>query len=271
MTTTSGETGALAAVLVLAAVLTAAAAPDHPRLRVDPRDFEASRADIENLLQSASRALWKEFPGYALDPIVVVRGRKDPITLFERNARGEIVVQLNTGSTYWAQYSYQWAHEFCHILCGFRKQPRENNWFEETLCELASLYVLRAMGTSWEHDPPYPNWKEYRHSLRAYADDVMAKREKLTPDGLARFYKLHEGELRGNGIRRDLNGAMAGALLPLLEEDPSRWEAVRWLNAAPATKGMSFRDYLAKWSAAAPPRHRPFIARLAALFGQRGR
>ena len=92
------------------------------------------------VLDSAAGKLWRFFPNYQIEPIVVTRGHSGPITLFRRNGRGEIVVCLDTEKTYWSQYSYQFAHELCHILCGFKEGYEGNKWFEETVCETASLY-----------------------------------------------------------------------------------------------------------------------------------
>lgn len=238
-----------------------------PKVRVETRGFDASQADISKLLASATRELWQHFPDYELEPIVVTRGTSGPITLYERNLRREIVVRLDTHSTFWSQYAYQWAHEFCHILCGYRNDGRDNKWFEETLCELASIYALRQMSETWKTDPPYPNWKDYGKSLRKYADDVIASREKLDIAGLAEFYRRHEKSLRESATKRDLNGAMAVALMPLFEKEPEHWNAVRYLNSVPAEKGITLREYFAKWHKATPARHRAFVLRIAGAFG----
>ena len=42
------------------------------------------------------------------------------------------------------------------------RYPRHaNSWLEESLCETASLFTLRAMSRSWSIAPPYPAWKNY--------------------------------------------------------------------------------------------------------------
>ncbi len=245
--------------------------PPMPPYRVEADGFDgASARDIRAVCDSAGRELWRHFPGCTIEPFVVTRGRKGPITLYGRTARGEIVVRLDTGRTYWCQYAYQFAHEFCHILCGFDEDDPGNKWFEETLCETASLYALRAMARAWKTDPPHPHWRDYRDALRDYADDVIAKRDKVIEihrDGLAGFYRAHRSDLARRAGNRDLNGAMAVVLLRLFEREPSRWEAVRWLNAAPAPAGRTFREYLRAWHEAVPDRHKAFVRQVADLFG----
>ena len=153
--------------------------PPMPAFRVETEGFEASEPDVRAICSSAGRELWRLFPDYNLTPFVVTRGRQGPIVLFQRNDRGEIVMRLDTQNTYWCQYAYQFSHEFCHILCGYDEDFAGNKWFEETLCETASLFCMRAMSRSWENDPPYPHWKDYRHALRSYTDDVIAQRKLI--------------------------------------------------------------------------------------------
>lgn len=230
-----------------------------PDFRVDAKGFNSSPRDIKKVLNYTMQPLWNNFPDYKLEPIVVVSGKKGPIVLYRRNAKKEIVVKLDTHGTFWSQYAYQWAHEFCHILCGFRDDAKENKWFEETICEMASLYCMRAMSDDWAKKPPYPNWKNYAPSLRKYADNVMAKHEKLSISDLATYYRKHKEALRKNSTLRDLNATMAMAMLPVFEKNPSHWESVRYLNTTPAKKGMSLEGYFAKWKKDAPKKHHSLI------------
>lgn len=256
------------ALIIVVCLLPATVAAAEPlRLHIDPDGFGASEQDVRRLLESAGRELCRHFPDCELEPILVTRGRQGPITLFERNEQRQIVVRLDTEGTYWSQYSYQWSHELCHILCRYRADGQDNKWFEETLCELASLYVLRRMSESWANEPPYPNWRDYRHALRKYADDVIASREQIPLPELAAYYARHAGTLRRTPTDRDRNGAIAAALLPLFEESPEHWEAVHWLNAEPAPPGLSFAEYLRRWRQAVPERHQPWVERIAATFG----
>ena len=241
-----------------------------PMYRVETAGFDSSEADIRAVLDSTSRALWQFFPEYKIGPIVVTRGHNGPITLYQRTDRGEIVIRLDTEKTFWCQYAYQFAHEFCHVLCGYRDGYQGNKWFEETLCETASLYAMQAMSRSWKKSPPYPNWKDYRDSLRDYVDDVIRKRDKVYEVyavGLPTFYHNHQAELEKEPASRDLNGAMSIVFLQLFEEQPERWESVRWLNHSPAPPGESFSAYLQRWHDAVPAKHRGFVKKVAELYG----
>jgi len=265
----------LVALVLLASVAIAAkksqyADPPMPAYRVESRGFGNSAVDIKKLLDSAGRELWKHFPDYKIEKLVVARGRSGPITLYNRNSKGEIVIRLDTGNTLWAQYSYQFAHELCHVLCGYDEDYKGNMWFEETLCETASLYAMRAMARAWKTDPPYKHWSNYRDALRSYCDNVVKKRTKvheIYEKGLAGFYKTHKDRLTKEPCDRALNGAMSLVFLKLFEEEPSRWGAVRWLNSTPSPKGETLAQYLTKWRNAAPEKHKPFIEKIAGLYG----
>jgi hypothetical protein len=247
------------------------AKPPMPEMRVDAKGFKADEGSIRAVCASAGRELWRHFPDYKVEQIVVQHGADGPIVWFRRNQRQEIVMRLNCTNTYWSQYAYQFAHEFCHILCGFEEDYGGNRWFEESLCETASLYALRAMARSWKSDPPYKNWRDYRDSLRGYVDGVMLGRDKVQgiyAKGMAAFYQTHAEHLKQNATDRSLNGAMAIVLLQLFEEKPERWESVRWLNSSPSPEGETFAQYLSKWHGAAPQKHKTFVKHLATLYGQ---
>ncbi|MFM8892225.1 MAG: hypothetical protein ACKOTB_11510 [Planctomycetia bacterium] len=242
---------------------------DLPVYRVDAEAFEAREADIRGVLDSVSRELWRFFPDHEIEPIVVLRGDGPPITLFQRNELGEIVIRLNTGRMFWSQYAYQYAHELCHVLCAAGPGYQGNRWFEETLCETASLFAMRAMARTWKHTPPFANWRDYRDSLRDYTDEILRGRERvheIFAVGLPAFYRGHRAELERDPGGRELNGAMAVVFLQFFEEDPARWESVRWLNATRPRDGDSFQTYLQNWHDAVPAKHRPFVTLVADLY-----
>ena len=227
----------------------------------------AGEADIKAVLASAMQELWRFFPGRKLESMVVMRGHEGPITHFKRNDLREIVIQLDTEGLYWCQYAYQIAHEFCHVLCAFDEDWKGNLWFEESLCETASLFVLRRMAEAWEKSPPYESWRSYAPRFKEYADDVMKRRTVVSESRLGDFYRKNQMKLAADPVDRDLNGAISILLLRLWEAKPEAWEAVTWLNSAPSKPGETFDAYLAKWKNAAPERWQAFIKDVAGRFG----
>ncbi len=225
---------------------------------------DAGVADITKVLESTAAAFGERFAGKTLE---VSRSRKDPITLFERGPAGEIRVRLNVEGRQWSQFAYQFGHELGHVACGFAEYVNPNLWFEETVCEAASLFALGRMAEAWKTQPPYPNWKGYAGSLATYREERL-KKETL-PEGttLPEWFRAREESLRKDGCQRSLNGVMAASLLPLFEEYAGAWEAVATLNVVKGDASRTFRTYLQDWSRSAPEKHRAFIGKIAKKFG----
>ena len=228
----------------------------------------AGAGEVEAVLKSAAGVLWKYFPAQQREPFVVLRGREGPIVLYQRNVVGEIVMKLDTEDYLWCQYVYQFSHEFCHILSGFEDRAwKRNNWFEETVCEVASLFVLRRLSEVWADHPPYSNWQQYAPEFRRYAQGVMDGRTQVGDGHLGDFYRKHRKTLEETPRDRSLNGAMALPLLELFEGAPESWEAVAWLNRSPSPEGGTFAEYLENWRSAVPVKHRNFVDEVRRRFG----
>lgn len=229
---------------------------------------DASTADIRKVLESTAAVLLRHFPGRTLAPIEVSRGMESPITLYKKGPKGETLIRLNVEGTHWAQFAFQFAHEMGHVLCRHDEhESKENKWFEEMLCEVASIFALRRMGEEWRERPPYPNWKDYAKSLTAYADDRLRKAALPKGRTLAEWFPSVEPAMRANAELRENNTKVAAALLPLFEEEPGRWETVGSLPPGKSMEPRTLLQYLADWREAAPGKHRPFIKTLARQFG----
>jgi len=254
-------------------------AEDNPRpldIRVQANGFgTASSEDITALLQSAALEIWRHCPRTRLDGIDVYHRADHPQTDFKRTPSGRIAIGLSAQDTHWAQYSFQFAHEFCHTLANFgnrtqrspRYPPQANFWLEECLCETASLFTLRAMSRSWQTAPPYPAWRDYAPWLNAYAQLRLTLPEHQLPPG-TRFldwFHEHQPDLRRNFVIWDWNTIIAIQLLPIFEAEPRAWEAVTFSSYdSPGTK-ESLAQHLAQWRSRCPEDLRPFVNRLAAV------
>ncbi len=270
-----------AALFLLTALLASLAAPilladekpksdaTHHKLTIQVQGgdaWNASIADVEKVLHATAAELWKHFPGRKLDPILVAP-KGGPIVLFKRGPNREYYVRLNTGDTYWSQYVFQFAHEMAHILCTYREGDTSNLWFEESICELASLYVLRQMSQTWKSNPPYPNWKSYAPKLADYAQDRIKAGTLPKDQTLAQWYQANAAALTKDGTQREMNAVVAVALLPLFEAAPHHWEAIAHINEGKSKDARSLAAYLKNWHDHAPERHRPFIVKIMEKFG----
>ena len=238
-------------------------------IRLDQKGWgNGSPKDIEAVLYSACDSIYKHFSSLEeKEPIRVISDESGPITLFKRNLRGEIIVKLNTGDRFWCQYAYQMAHEFCHILCGFKNGSRRNLWFEETLCEMASMFALKSMAETWKTHPPYANWKSYSSAIENYLNDIELKNKLPSDTSLKDYYKKNAKTLSENAINRPMNGKVAAELLVAFETNPEHWASIHYINQGKAKKDISFKEYLKNWLEVSPKKHHIFIHSIARKLG----
>lgn len=223
---------------------------------------DADTANIGALMANVAQHL----DGLVDDPVsehikvvAAPRAQDYPMTHY-RNPRGEgpITIQLAARGPYWAQFAYQFAHEFCHVLSNYeRLEGNPNGWFHEALCELASVFALRRMASSWQTSPPRSYWKGYPTALAAYANQRLSESNRQLPDGLtmANWLANHEDELRRDPYLRDKNAVVAYNLLPIFEAHPQGWNVVRSL---PTSDG-ALNGYLLDWYGQVDPKDRKFV------------
>ena len=240
-----------------------------PEIRVTKADWGgASLRDIGKVLNSSARQLWPHASQEELKPIIVDRSRTGPIVLFRRGNEGQYIVRLDTHKTFWCQYAFQFSHELCHILCGYKAGARDNLWFEESLCETASLFAMPRMRKEWDKEPPYPNWKGYSPSLEKYAQERLD--QHAWPDSLtvAEWYQRNKEKLKENPTDREKNTTIATKLLPFFEQQPANWGAVAYLNTHKKKTPRSFSTYLADWKKACKlAGQKEFVGNLVKMFG----
>ncbi len=233
---------------------------------------DARPDEVEAVLNSVATILLEHFPGRRLHPILVAHSDEYPITLYKKGPGGEYQVYLSAKDRHWARYTYEFAHELSHILTNYdhRSHPNmttHNQWFEEALCEVGSLYALKRLASVWKVSPPHPQWAAYASEFARYAERFLCEpHRRLPPDiSLATWFQNNEDELRGNPYSRRRNEVVANLLLPLFEEHPEFWEATGYLR--PKGKGSSFREYMQAWHANAPGDYKDAIRHIMVLFG----
>ena len=245
-------------------------------IRVMPGDWGgAQREDVENLLVSVARELWVYFPERSLKPIVVTPTELHPVAGYAKGPDGEYLVYLSAKGRHWSQYAYQFAHEFAHILSNYdrhgRSSVRRNQWFDESLCETASLFTLRRLGASWLNGDsvPYPHWRPYGAALQTYVQGLLSQPHRAPPakSVFAEWFQANAASLDQNPYLRDRDELVAGMLLPLFEEYPEAWSAIGYLNLQESDATGSFPQYLSNWYRNTPERLRPFVVKIIELFG----
>lgn len=257
-------------------------APD-PRVQIVVAAGNWGRGDPQDI-QAVLDAVAREFrplvtPGNgvtlpSLKILVLPRGTS-PRVLYERGAEGEYVVQLTAREDRWFQYAYQFAHELCHVLSNFDHKelqggvvPTGNQWFEEALCETASLVTLRRLAASWDARPPSRKWLGYGPMFAEYAGHLLGESHRhlagdQTFDG---WFSENQAALRDNPYLRAKNELVATRLLPVFERDPTLWQVIAYLNPSPASAGKPFFEYLEDWQEACPPAARAQVVKVVRMF-----
>ena len=242
----------------------------HMQLSVLPSDWgDAQLCDIKILLEDTASHLNQllRIP-FAGEIYVKAAPPNDetPRALYRCSPHEPFVIQLNTRNRLWCQFAYQFSHEFCHVLSRhecLRDNP--NNWFHETICEIASVFTLRRMAERWRTNPPYPNWADYAESLKSYVQEHLSCQELQLPAGvtLPTWLLSHEEELRKCPYQRDKNTLVAYTLLPIFESDPMGWNSI---GRFPSSRAR-LEGYLSEWYASVDSADKSFVARLSDALG----
>lgn len=237
----------------------------------------ASVREVRAIALATAEEIARHCPRTRLGPIAVHRRADHPQTAWERTPDGRIVVGIEADGRRCAQFAFQFAHEFGHVLATqandwqrtWRSSAKPHLWLEESFCEAASLFALRAMSRSWQRSAPFRAWRAYAPEFAAYADERMKTAAPVADAGFAAWLRKNEPAMRRNGTQRDKNTAVALRLLPLLESEPRGWEALTFVNLGARDKGQTLAAFLAEWRQNCPAHLRPFVTSVADALGAR--
>lgn len=132
---------------------------------------------------------------------------------------------LKTKENYWCQWVYQFAHEYCHHLIDGALSGEWSGllWFEETICELSSMYNLHKMiGFCVDN-----GLQGYSCSVEDYLNNLLTKNNgsfDLNING--GWYKQYESILNCERYHRELYNAIAALMYPMFIENPSLWKII---------------------------------------------
>lgn len=232
----------------------------------------ASPEDIRRVLESTGRELLKHIPQNKIIHIHVVASDTVPQVDFKRAANGEYTVRLAVKGRFWAQLAFQFGHELGHIVSHYErindnKIGNQNKWFEETVAEVASLFVLARMAETWKTDPPYTNWKSFAPALKEYLDKLLKDTEIPTVEKMPQWFNDNRPALKADPHLRERNRVVAIHIFKMLERDPSQWEAFRYLNLGRPDATNSFESFLENWYFSAPKKNKGIVKEVVDLLG----
>jgi len=136
------------------------------------------------------------------------------------------LIFLAVKDNFWCQWVYQFAHEYCHHLINgpLSGEWSKMLWFEETICELSSLYNLHMMKSYCLNN----GFAFYAASVSDYLNNQLNNKGKrtfqLSEDG--GWYEVYKEQLAASGYRRDLYNAIAVLILPLFLDNPHLWKLI---------------------------------------------
>jgi len=141
-------------------------------------------------------------------------------------------------------------------------------WFQEALCELASIWGLRVMGGHWmAGNAPYWNWNDWGVNLVIYGDSLTNGVQTFaTAASFRTWLDSKLPAMEANATIRDFNNIVATHLLPLFDEQPLAWQAVPYLNAGQQVNS-TFQEHLQQWYDATPRNIRHHVAAVAHRLG----
>ncbi len=225
-----------------------ASSADGPLTVVNGNWGATSLAAVRAVLESAYDVLTDVFGRTPAAPVRIGHWCQDPCTFHDERP---YEIRLSARDRYWSQYIYQFSHELCHVMIHYDRYKRhKHNWFEESLCELASLFVLHRLAAVWAEDPP-PDILDasgFAPNHRTYAGKIEAKYGSLPGSTLPEWFIRNIGVLEADPYKRDLNGVVAVSLLGRFRNEPSLWRDCGWLSHWDPHLDATFPDYLDSWS-----------------------
>ena len=229
---------------------------------------EVTIPEVKKVLNLTAKQLFPSTQKREWDSILVKQSNAGPMVLFERGQKGEYTVYLDTHGRYWCQYVFQFAHEIGHIICGYHKENQKHLWFEETICEVASLFALHSMSKEWKDSLPYPNLENYAEEFKSYAANRMKKNSFANPDKFQEWIRSNKDSLVEKPMDRSMHGKMATILLPYFKNDSFSWSACLYLNKTNNFASDSFDQYLNRWKKNCPfTGQKEFVQKISKVFG----
>ena len=222
----------------------------NPTIQITGDDWgEVEKTEIQRVLVLASKQILFHTERKKWPSIQISNNTDGPMTLYQRGQEGQYIILLNTKDRRWCQYVFQFAHELGHIICGFKKELSPHHWFEESISEVASLFVLQKMSTAWEKYPPLPDQVSYFKEFPTYLNSRINQVSIIDPFLFKLWWQKNRNALEMDSTLRLKNLTIARHILPLFEKNPdAAWGACGYLNTFEQAEKATFESFLLDWS-----------------------
>ena len=172
------------------------------------------------------------------------------------------------------------SHEFCHILQNFEViyPDNPNIWFQESIALMASIWALRDMAKTWKNNSPFGQSVihddgiayYFSHNFNYYANIYLNVIPSTQYTGTGKeWLEQNEMSLREKHYRNepfldyDLVSQLSFMFLPIFEEHPEAWNAVRKM---PASKSK-MSEYMQDWYDAVDVQDQQYVEAIAKEMG----
>jgi hypothetical protein len=110
-------------------------------------------------------------------------------------------------SSHWCQFYYQFGHEITHYVFHQHKKNKNSiiKWFEETVCEAMSLYIMHIISWHWTDNAFYSRDNGYNIAIDDYINTVQEEpgTDRLRQCQCTTLEQLREIEEIGGKNRAD--------------------------------------------------------------------
>lgn len=136
---------------------------------------------------------------------------------------GMHIIGLSANEDDWWRWVFQFAHEYCHHLIdgSLNGEIKGLKWFEETICQLSSIYYLNKIAL---YSSKYPlagmhnNQDQFRLALNANIG--------LYQTNCLEYLLSVEDLLSESEYHREIYSNLAATMLPLFVENPYLWKII---------------------------------------------
>lgn len=178
-------------------------------------------------------------------PSLIVKYHNRPYPMCSTGEEGRII-SLVTEGAYWAQFVYQFAHEYCHHLIDGPMDVEliSSFWLEESICEMASRYMLLKLADVWEQDcNTIGYFRNYVSAMKSY--EAHRRMNTVIIEGkLSVWIQKNYEVLCEEYYHRDLYDSIAQYLLPLFQENQALWRLLPYLKRVPEKEYVNLRHWL---------------------------
>ncbi len=123
----------------------------------------------------------------------------DPSEDYPMLIRNKLPIMIRTNAVslrHWSQFMFHLSHELSHYAIRQQKSNKDAiiKWFEETVCEALSMYVLLLAATRWSDCPLFLNDNNYGHSLKKYFDNLYNETDESVLRKCGSYLELQQIE-----------------------------------------------------------------------------